>query len=118
MARKARTYSDLLYEDVPARAVHTRAEAAEWAHVHVNTIDRARKNGALKSTNPGGGRPVRIAHRDLLRWLGLLVVLVLSTLLLVELVDVVVAWGGDWGFPPGTGHPLEALGDWFQRRDW
>lgn len=57
--------------------VLTRAEAARISRYHVSTIDRAIKRGDLYASHPNGrGGAVKILRRDLLKWLGLLALIV------------------------------------------
>jgi len=75
LARGYGEYGELAGDDAAGLDdLLTRAEAAELAHYHVSTIDRAIGRGVLPATYPNGrGGSVRIVRRDLLRWLGLLV---------------------------------------------
>jgi excisionase family DNA binding protein len=66
----------------------TRLEAAEYARVSIDTIDRAIKVGDLVAQHPRGcgrGRPVRIRRADFYKWLGLLLLVVLACVARVSL---------------------------------
>ena len=86
----------------PRLTLLTRQEAASIARVHVRTIDRAIADGDLQASGARGRR--RVALVELLRWLGLVLMIVLLLLGAVELLDLVMP--GDFGFPPGAGHSL------------
>lgn len=87
----------------------TLEQAVDYSHLSVATVERLEHDGTLRR----GGTTGRPLYKR--KWLDaalgavpLLVVAVLlavTSLLLAELVDVVLP-GPDFGFPPGTGHPL------------
>lgn len=63
----------------------TRREAATVARVSLATIDRAIKRGDLHAGHTDARGCVRIVRRDLLRWLGLLMLLLVLLLAVIPL---------------------------------